>query len=86
MMFELLLKVMARAREIPRLNTPSPRCQFILLSDTAFEVSTLQSSNRCSTPCQNQTVPYGTDLLGWGSPRHFVPGYDRIVPCLSQMC
>ena len=28
----------------------------------------------------NQTVPYGTALLGWGSSRHFVPGYDRTVP------
>src|SRR6476646_3906295 len=30
--------------------------------------------------CANQTVPYGTALLGWRFPRHFVPGYDRIVP------
>jgi hypothetical protein len=36
-------------------------------------------SNRAYT-CKNHTVPYGTDLLGWRSPRHFVPGYDRIVP------
>jgi hypothetical protein len=28
----------------------------------------------------NQTVPYGTALLRWGCPRHFVPGYDRTVP------
>ena len=28
----------------------------------------------------NQTVPYGTALLGWRCPRHFVPGYDRTVP------
>jgi hypothetical protein len=28
----------------------------------------------------NQTVPYGTALLRWRGPRHFVPGYDRIVP------
>ncbi len=28
----------------------------------------------------NHTVPYGTDLLGWRSPRHFVPGYDHAVP------
>src|SRR5580693_7771484 len=27
--------------------------------------------------CANQTVPYGTALLGWRGPRHFVPGYDR---------
>jgi hypothetical protein len=30
--------------------------------------------------CPNQTVPYGTALLGWHYPRHFVPGYDRTVP------
>jgi hypothetical protein len=28
----------------------------------------------------NHTVPYGTVLLGWGCSRHFVPGYDQIVP------
>jgi hypothetical protein len=28
----------------------------------------------------NQTVPYGTALLMLRCPRHFVPGYDRIVP------
>src|ERR1700726_4634645 len=28
----------------------------------------------------NHTVPYGTVLLGWRCPRHFVPGYDRTVP------
>src|SRR5580704_11184733 len=28
----------------------------------------------------NQTVPYGTALLRWRCPRHFVPGYDRTVP------
>jgi hypothetical protein len=26
------------------------------------------------------TVPYGTGLLGWRCPRHFVPGYDHTVP------
>ena len=30
--------------------------------------------------CANHTVPYGTALLGWRFPRHFVPGYDRTVP------
>ena len=30
--------------------------------------------------CTNHTVPYGTALLGWRCPRHFVPGYDRTVP------
>src|SRR6202043_508016 len=30
--------------------------------------------------CANQTVPYGTALLGRRGPRHFVPGYDRTVP------
>jgi hypothetical protein len=28
----------------------------------------------------NHTVPYGTALLGGTVPRHFVPGYDRVVP------
>jgi hypothetical protein len=28
----------------------------------------------------NQTVPYGTALLRPALSRHFVPGYDRIVP------
>jgi len=28
----------------------------------------------------NHTVPYGTALLRWRCPRHFVPGYDRTVP------
>jgi hypothetical protein len=28
----------------------------------------------------NQTVPYGTALLRWRCPRHFVPGYDQTVP------
>jgi hypothetical protein len=28
----------------------------------------------------NHTVPYGTALLGWRCPRHFVPGYDHAVP------
>jgi hypothetical protein len=27
----------------------------------------------------DHTVPYGTDLSGT-LPRHFVPGYDRVVP------
>src|SRR6202453_5117635 len=31
-------------------------------------------------PGANQTVPYGTALLRWRCPRHFVPGYDRTVP------
>src|ERR1700719_1865726 len=30
--------------------------------------------------CTNHTVPYGTALLGWRCPRHFVPGYDHAVP------
>jgi hypothetical protein len=30
--------------------------------------------------CTNWTVPYGTALLGWRCPRHFVPGCDRTVP------
>jgi hypothetical protein len=28
----------------------------------------------------DQTVPYGTALLGRHFPRHFVPGYDRGCP------
>jgi hypothetical protein len=30
--------------------------------------------------CTNRTVPSGTALFGWRRPRHFVPGYDHIVP------
>jgi hypothetical protein len=30
--------------------------------------------------CPERSVPYGTALLGWRCPRHFVPGYDRTVP------
>src|ERR1700722_431766 len=30
--------------------------------------------------CTNHTVPYGTALLGWRCPGHFVPGYGRTVP------
>ena len=51
----------------------------ILLSDTAFEFSSLQSSNRSAHP-RNHTVAYGTAILGWRYPRHFAPGYDRAVP------
>jgi hypothetical protein len=43
------------------------------------ETSSLQycnHPNRSAHTCQNQTVPYGTALLG-AIPRHFVPGYDR---------
>ena len=38
-----------------------------------------QSSNRCAH-LQESYRPYGTALLGWRCPRHFVPGYDRTVP------
>src|ERR1700738_4691717 len=37
----------------------------ILLSDTAFEFASLQSSNRCAHP-RNHTVPDGTAILGVG--------------------
>src|ERR1700694_5107349 len=30
--------------------------------------------------CTNHTVPYGTVLLGWRCPRHFVLGDDHAVP------
>ena len=36
-------------------------------------------ANRCAYQ-HNHTVPYGTALLGWRCPRHFVPGYDQAVP------
>src|ERR1700733_6393700 len=42
-------------------------------------VSSLQPSNLTAHP-RDHTVPYGTALLGWRCPRHFVPGYDRTVP------
>ena len=55
----------------------------LILSDTAFEISSLQFSESGAAnlhTCTNHTVPYGTALLGWRCPRHFVPGYDLAVP------
>jgi hypothetical protein len=43
------------------------------------ETSSLRPSNRGVPTCKNQTVLYGTALLGWRCSRHFVPGYDRTV-------
>ncbi len=77
-MFELLLKAMERACEIPPLNTPSP-VPNILLSDTAFEISSLQSSNRWAhLPGSYRTLRDGSSRRT--CPRHFVPGYDHSVP------
>jgi hypothetical protein len=47
-----------------------------------FSYSKFRHSNHRigSQTCANHTVPYGTALLGWRCPRHFVPGYDRAVP------
>jgi hypothetical protein len=78
MMFELLLKVMEACLRDTDAEYAIARCQFILLGDTAFEISSLQPSVQHT--CTNHTVPYGTALLGWRCPRHFVPGYDHAVP------
>ena len=44
-----------------------------------FEISSLQSSNRCAHLHEShRSLRDGT--LGWRCPRHFVPGYDRTVP------
>ncbi len=79
MMFELLLRVMERAWEIPRLNTPSPVANLFCLAipHSRFPPSNLRIGAHI---CTNHTVPYGTALLGWRRPRHFVPGYDHAVP------
>src|SRR5580700_12268323 len=47
-----------------------------------FSYSKFRHSNHRigAQTCANHTVPYGTVLLGWRCPRHFVPGYDRTVP------
>src|SRR5271165_3393155 len=45
----------------------------------AFEISSLQSSNRCAHLHEShRTLRDGS--LGWRCPRHFVPGYDRCCP------
>jgi hypothetical protein len=79
MMFELLLRVMERTCEIPTLNTPSPVANLFCLAipHSRFPPSNLRIG---AHTCTNHTAPYGTALLGWRCPRHFVPGYDHAVP------
>jgi hypothetical protein len=79
MMFELLLRVMERTCEIPTLNTPSSVANLFCLAipHSKFPPSNLRIG---AHTCTNHTVPYGTALLGWRSPRHFVSGYDHAVP------
>ena len=43
------------------------RCQFILLSDTGFEISSFDLRIGTHT-CTNHTVPYGKVLLGCAVP------------------
>ena len=51
----------------------------ISVSVFAFEISSLQSSNRCPHLHEShRTLRDGS--FGWRFPRHFVPGYDRTVP------
>ena len=51
----------------------------ILLSDTAVEISSLQSSNRCAHGHESyRTLRDGS--FGVRCPRHFVPGYDHALP------
>ena len=89
MLFELLLNGMDRflklrdtEMEMVRNAANAFRDRCILLSDAAHVRPKTFSIDSCVhlQACKNHTVPYGTDLLGWRSPRHFVPGYDRIVP------
>ncbi|MEY2616185.1 MAG: hypothetical protein QOH78_1958 [Verrucomicrobiota bacterium] len=86
MLFELLLNgtdrfLKLRDTEMEMVWHPAQafRDRSILLSDAANRRPKTSRSIRVYT-CKNPTVPYGTDLLGWRSSRHFVPGYDRIVP------
>ena len=79
MMFELLLRIMERTCEIPRLNTPSPVANLFCLAipHSKFLPPIFESVQHT---CTNHTIPYGTALLGWHCPRHVVPGYDHAVP------
>src|ERR1700675_1512303 len=55
--------------------------QIIQLKIFQFRIRNFHRSNHRfgAQVCTNHTVPYGTALLGWRCPRHFVPGYDRTV-------
>jgi hypothetical protein len=59
---------------------------FELLLDVTDRFLDLRNTNADSNhridahTCTSHTVPYGTALLGWRFPRHFVPGYDQPVP------
>jgi len=46
----------------------------------AFYRHTITSDRIGAHTATDHTVPYGTALWGWRCPRHFVPGYGRIVP------
>jgi hypothetical protein len=51
--------------------------RFELLLDVMDRFLNLRDTD---ATCTNHPVPYGTALLGWRCPRHFVPAYDRTVP------
>jgi hypothetical protein len=63
-------------------KAPSRRVRYdraqLIPEEFLVELSPESSDRRARL--HNQTVPYGTALLGLGCPRHFVPVYDRIVP------
>jgi hypothetical protein len=51
----------------------------IPFSDTAFEISSLQSSNRRAHLHESHRALWDGSF-GGRRPRHFVPGYDHAVP------
>jgi hypothetical protein len=67
-----------------------PCCQAKFVSQKSYNINPFQFSHfefrhanhriRAHAHLHEHTVPYGAALLGWHSPSHFVPGYDRSVP------
>src|SRR5580704_18130098 len=77
MMFELLLDVMDRFLNLRDTNA---ECAIALLPSKSFGNFRHSNHRIGAHTSTNHTVPYGTVLLVWRCPRHFVPGYDRTVP------
>jgi hypothetical protein len=82
---EVYLVEMRRPKAFSNIRDSGPKH---LPSYSKFRHSIIESAR---TPAQikpyptpalskRQRVEWGTDLLGWLCPRHFVPGYDRTVP------
>ena len=86
MLFELLLNGMDRflklrdtEREMVSDAAKAFRDRSILLSDAAHVRPKTFSIDSCvHLQESHRTLRDGS--FGWRSPRHFVPGYDRIVP------